>query len=174
MKKTSIIIAAIIMIAGFTSSLMAQNTVHTAAAAKIVSALTVSNDETIGVGLHFGTMTRPTAQTTVLVTALGGRSDGGSITLLPQEPSFHVAHYSVSADGPATYLITLPTSDVTIRNTANNTMTVNTFTCNKPSNIGTLNNSGVDSFTVGATLNLYPNQESGVYSGTYDVTVAYN
>ena len=170
MKKTSIIIAAIIMIAGFTSSLMAQNVIQTGAAAKIVSALTVSNTDLDG--LHFGTMTRPTAATTVLVTAGNVRSDGGAITLLAQTPTYHVAHYSVSGDGTATYLITLPTTNVPITN-GSVSMIVNNFTSSKASNIGTLV-SGADTFTVGATLNLDINQASGLYTGTYDVSVAYN
>jgi hypothetical protein len=174
MKKTLVIIAAIVMIAGFSTSLLAQNTIQTDAAAKIVSALTVSNHDANG--LHFGTMTIPTAATTVVVTPDGTRTGGANITMLAQTPTYHVASYDVTGDGTATYLISLPTSDVTITNQADNTKTmiVNTFKSSKgTTNIGTLV-AGADTFTVGATLNLGIGQAAGLYTGTYDVSVAYN
>jgi outer membrane lipoprotein-sorting protein len=171
MKKVTIIIAAIIMIAGFSSKMMAQNEITTNAAAKIVSALTVSNHD--GLGLHFGTMTRPTAATTVIVPPTGARTDGGNIVLLAQTPTYHAASYDVSGDGTATYHIYLPSADVTI-NSGANSMIVNTFTSSKGvANNGTLVG-GVDAFTVGATLHLVLDQPAGEYIGTYDVSVAYN
>ena len=39
---------------------------------------------------------------------------------------------------------------------------------------GAIQPAGYDTFTVGATLNVNPNQPPGVYSGTYELTVVYN
>ena len=173
MKTTLKIFAAIVMIAGFSTILTAQNTIQTTAAAKIVSALTVSN--TGGDGLHFGTMTIPTTDATVVVPPSGLRTNTGTITLLAQSPTYHAAAYGVTGDGTATYAITLPTGTITITRTLPSilTMTVGTFLSSKAGNVSALVG-GSDSFTVGATLNLVSGQGAGLYSGTYDVSVAYN
>lgn len=166
LKTISVI--AIFMI-GFTSVSMAQNTVQTSAGAKIVSALTVSNVGSYG--LHFGTMTIPTSVATVTVPATGARTSTGTITLLSQAPTYSAAGYGVTGDGTSTYNITLPTS-TTITN-GTQSMTVDTFTSSKPSNMGTLV-AGADAFTVGATLHLVSGQNSGTYTGSFDISVAYN
>lgn len=39
---------------------------------------------------------------------------------------------------------------------------------------GTLSAAGTDNFTVGGTLEVAAGQTTGLYTGTFDVTVAYN
>jgi hypothetical protein len=53
-------------------------------------------------------------------------------------------------------------------------MTVTSFARSGGSTQRNLDAAGNDTFNVGATLVVGANQPSGVYSGTFDVTVAYN
>lgn len=169
MKKLSIIIAAFIMIAGFSTSTFAQvtTTAPTAAGAKIVSALSLTETS----ALHFGTMAIPTTDATVILTFGGARSNTGTIALLAQTPTATAAAYTVGGDGTATYAITLPSVPVVISN-GTQTMNVTSFTSSKGSSSALVG--GADTFTVGATLNLVNSQAAGTYAGTFNVYVNYN
>lgn len=80
------------------------------------------------------------------------------------------AAFDVAGQNTYTYAISLPTS--TTLTSGTNNMTVDTFVDSK-GGTGTLTASG-DSFTVGATLHVTAAQPAGNYTGTFDVTVAYN
>lgn len=142
--------------------------------AKIVQALTLSETQP----LHFGTMTIPTAPASVILDHTGLRSVGngtGNIILLSQAPVATVAAYHVIGSADATYAIQLPFSTTITNGIPANDMTVNSFTSSKGfGNNGILNGAGNDSFTVGATLNLFSGQPAAVYTGTFNVTVVYN
>jgi hypothetical protein len=170
MKKLIIIFAAIIMMASFSvkATVAPPNTASANATAKILAALTITKNA----DLSFGTMTIPTAATTVIVAPDGTRTSTGNITLLAQAPLTTASSYSVTGDAGATYTITLPVS-TTILN-GSQQMTVNTFTSSKTNNGSTIGTGGTDSFTVGATLNLSNAQASGTYTGSFNVTVNYN
>ena len=180
MKTTLRIFAAIVMIAGFSSNLMAQvgTSSPTAAGAKIVQALTLTEASP----LHFGTMAIPTGATNVSVSTTNVRTASvpGNITLLAQIPVNTTASYNVTGSAAATYAITLPGSTIISNGTPANNMTVNGFLARTASAgvdglTGTLNiTTGLDSFTVGATLGLANAQPAGVYAGTFSVTIAYN
>jgi hypothetical protein len=85
------------------------------------------------------------------------------------------ASYTVTGNQSATYAITLPANGtVKISNgTPAQDMNVRDFTCSLPLRTS-LEASGNGSFTVGATLDVAGSQAAGTYTGTYDVTVAYN
>ena len=87
--------------------------------------------------------------------------------------------FAVSGTSGATYTITLPTTDVTLENSAKDaSMTVNTFTAESKSTSsatdGKIDSEGKDMITVGAKLTVLPSQKADTYTGTYTVTVAYN
>ena len=170
MKKSMIILAAIFMMACFSIRLSAQTTAATNAAAKILTALTITKN----VDLNFGTMTIPTASTTVTLSPSGVRTTPGNITLLAQAPIATASAYSITGDAGATYSITLPNSANIFLSPSGSIMVVNGFTSSKNGNTSTLSGSGTDSFTVGATLNLANGQYAGTYAGTFDVAIAYN
>lgn len=109
---------------------------------------------------------------TVVVSATGVRSAGGSVMLVPSGTGA-AAQFAVSGDPNATYSITLPADGVVTLASGGNSMAVNAFT-SSPSLIGLLNAGGTDTVSVGATLNVGSNQATGNYSGSFNVTVNYN
>jgi hypothetical protein len=173
MKKLVIIIA-VIIIAGYSTKVMAQATENTAAAAKIVTPIAITETAS----LHFGTMaiSAGTPGTCVLSTQ-GTRAQTGGVNLSVQAPTASNAAYNVSGAVNTTYGITLPSTITVTSGPAN--MTINTLlarTASAAANglTGTLSAAGTDNFTVGGTLNVTAGQSTGVYTGTFDVTVAYN
>jgi hypothetical protein len=174
MKKVLVLFAVIIMITGYSTKVMAQATENTAAAAKIVTPLSITETSS----LHFGTMAilAGTPGTCVLSTQ-GTRTQTGGVNLSVQAPTASNAAYNVSGAVNTTYGITLP-STITVTSGGAN-MTINSLlarTASAGTNglTGTLSTSGTDNFTVGGTLNVAAGQATGIYTGTFDVTVAYN
>lgn len=173
MKKFGILFIVLVGIA--TTSFGQTSSQATAqSSATIVGALTLTNTA----DLKFGQMTAPTALggEIVVVDASDGISAGGNITLIGGSPVSSAA-YEVAGTEGATYAITLPADgSVTLTNGANS-MDVDTFTSSKAGNVSTLGAAvgGVnDTFKVGASLHVATAQAAGVYTGSFDVTVAYN
>jgi hypothetical protein len=170
MKKLNLLFAAFFMVASFSTSLMAQ-TENTAVGAKILTAMTITETS----AMHFGTMTVPTGATTVILATAGTVTVGsGATTLLAQAPASTSAAYDITGDINATYAITIDASTTITNGTPAEDMTVNNFVCSYAGLTSTLDGVGADNFTVGATLNLAAAQPAGTYTGTFDVTVAYN
>jgi len=162
-----------------TSQVLAQtNTINSSSGVKIGTALSLSQTAS----LHFGTMTRPTAAVNVKISTSNVRtaSSPSSITLLAQAPVHQTAAYQVFGSKNSHYVITVPANNIvkiSNGNTASD-MYVNNFTFQSASGgngnwSGKLDGTGADSFTVGATLQLASGQASGLYSGTFNVTVSY-
>jgi hypothetical protein len=165
------------MMAGFSANLNAQATENTSAAANIVTPIAISETSS----LHFGTMAvlAGTGGTCVLSTQ-GVRSQTGGVNLSVQTPSASNAAYNVSGAINTTYAITLPAS-ITVTESLLNTATMvidglkaRPASAGQDVLTGTLSNSGTDSFTIGGTLNVAGGQVTGLYTGSFDVTVAYN
>ena len=170
MKKSKMIFATIVMVAGFSASVMAQ-TENTAVGAKILTAMTITETS----AMHFGTMTVPTGATTVVLATAGTVSVGsGATILLAQAPVSTAAAYEITGDLNATYAITIDASTIITNGTPAEDMTVSSFTCSYGGLTSSLDASGDDDFTIGATLTLGDAQPAGTYAGTFDVTVAYN
>jgi len=168
--------AAIIMMAGFSTKVMAQATETTAAAANIITPIAITETSS----LHFGTMAvlAGTGGTCVLSTQ-GVRTATDGVNLSVQSPGATNAAYNVSGAVNTTYAITLPSTITVNESTSGSSMTINSILARTASAgadglTGTLSADGTDSFTVGGTLNVTAGQSTGLYSGTFDVTVAYN
>jgi hypothetical protein len=88
---------------------------------------------------------------------------------------------TVTGDVFATYNVSLPSS-VNLTSSAGNTMTLDTFTITSDGDANPYNRLlrndgtglGLDTFGVGARLNVGANQSPGTYVGTYTVNVQYN
>lgn len=177
MKTLKILFAVIVMVAGFSAKMNAQATENTAAAAQIVTPIAISETSP----LHFGTMAvlAGTGGTAVLSTQ-GVRTQSGGVNLSVQTPSASNAAYNVSGAVNTAYGITLPAS-ITVTETVSSTATMiinnllaRTISAGVDGLTGTLSAGGTDSFTVGGTLNVAAGQVTGLYTGSFDVTVAYN
>jgi Domain of unknown function (DUF4402) len=169
MKKSFKLSAIIFAMTCVSSSIKAQ-TVTTTVGAKIVEAITLTETSP----MHFGTMAIPTSAATVVLDLGSARTSTGSVALLAQAPIATAAGYNVTGTANSTYTIVLPSSTTITNGVPANNMTVNAFTCSYPLLVGTISAFSTDFFFLGATLNLANAQVSGTYSGTFDVTVAYN
>jgi len=178
------IFAAIVLMAGFSTTIMAQTkaTKTTPAGAVLIVPMTITQTAP----LHFGsitllstiaasTVTLPSSSTTRVFSA-GVEAAGVS-----SDPATNAA-YDVTGTYNETYALTLPSSDITLTEVGGTnaaTMTANAFTAaftaaGSTATTSTLSTAGTDDFTVGATLNLAIGQTAGIYAGTFDVTVDYN
>lgn len=164
MKKLTSIFAVLFLMT-LSVNVFAQNTATTNASAKIVNPIAISQTG----ALAFGKIAAGSTAGTVALTTGGVISKTGGVTLIAS--TIGVATYTVTGEAGATYLITLPSS-TTVKNSSNDEMTIDTYNHNITGN-PTLTG-GTQTFSVGATLNVDASQPAGDYTGTYDVTVAYN
>jgi hypothetical protein len=150
---------------------------HVATAASATSNVTATNVPLISIAktadLNFGsTVSGIGTSGTVVVPASASptRTYTGGVTLA-NATGTSAGTFNVTGQANATYAITLPgASTVTF---AGNTMGVNAYT-SVPAGTGTLSAGGAQTIYVGATLNVNASQAQFTYSGTFDVTVAYN
>ncbi len=157
--------------------LHAQITLSPSAGSKVGKAIAITQSTS----LHFGTMSVPTGAVNIVLSTTNVRTASipANVTLLSQSPLRQTATYTVYGDNNKHYLITLPTNNVVTISSGANHIHVNNFLpyTNSMGNghfDGILNSLGEDTFSVGATLVLLSGQASGVYTGTFNVTVAYN
>lgn len=136
--------------------------------AEIVSSLAITNTAS----LNFGQIAAGASAGTVTMTPLGIRVPVG-VTLGNQGTS-SASSFTVTGSPLNLYTIVLPADGtVTLTSGAHPAMGVNTF-LSLPLLIGTLGLTGNQTLLVGATLSVGANQPNGTYSGTFNVTVAYN
>ena len=123
-----------------------------------------------GSDLSFGQLFVGPFPGTCVVTPQGARSSTGGVQL-GGGSGVGPASFTVGGDLLAAYSITLP--GAATMTSGGSSMTVNTFTSD-PSGTGQLDALGSQALSVGATLHVGAAQAPGTYSGTFDVTVAYN
>ena len=134
--------------------------------AAIVPAISIAKDT----DMNFADVIAGASSGTVVLSTAGARSATGGVTL-GNSAGVAAAGFTVTGDPSATYSISLPGS--TTLSSGANSMTVNTFT-SSPNGTGTLGGGGTQTLAVGATLQVGANQAQAVYTGSFDVTVAYN
>jgi hypothetical protein len=129
--------------------------------------------------LRFGSFSTSAAGETVAIAADGTRALTGALGLGTAQNAFGAASFTVGGEGGLTYAITLPTTTNITTGTGlpAETMAVSSFVSN-PSGTGTLSGTagaaGTQTLLVGATITTVASQVSGIYSGAFTVTVAYN
>jgi hypothetical protein len=174
MKKTVFLLASLFVMVLATQRVNAQNSddAQANATATIVAPISITKD----IDLQFGKIVRSTSDGTVVIDA--------SATPTPEYTnvsaftgagvlSVTAAKFTVNGETGYTYTITLPDDNtVTISGPGEEDMTVTGFTSN-PDGTGVLAG-GTQTLYVGATLNVGENQAAGDYTGTFNVTVAYN
>jgi len=121
--------------------------------------------------LAFGAVVLGSNGGTVVVAPGGARTLTGD--LLPLEGG-GAAAFTVSGVAGASYTVMLPAS-TTLSNGGGQNLLVDAFTSSPGGNAGLLDTvTGQQALQVGATLNVLPGQAPGQYTGTFQVTVAYN
>ena len=138
----------------------------TTATATVINPLTLS----AVTPLNFGAVVTGGATGSVTVTPSGTRSSSGGVTM-GSSAGVTPAEFSVTGQSGSSYSVTLPSS-ITLTDTAANTMTVDTFTHDLGGS-PLLGPMGTQLLHVGATLWVGATQPSGVYTGTFTVTVNY-
>ena len=166
------------MIAATITNINAQ--VSTSASADLLVAMVINQTSP----LNFGS--------SVLTSAAGGsielpsnsitRVYSGGVATSAASPAPTNAAYTVSGNANQTYAVVLPTT-TTVTHTSVN---VGAFEMNitlmkarfngtaADATVSNLSAEGTDSFTVGGTLTVLPNQVGGQYTGTFQVSVDYN
>lgn len=172
MKNIIIIFAVVAIMAGFTTKVMAQatDTKSNNANAQILGAITL----TVVNPLEFGGIS-PSTGGNVVVSVAGVATPTGVVLIAGTTPT--AASYTVTGTGLANYAITIPTASFNITNTTGagaETMAVTAMDCSYTGLTSAFVAGGTDAFTVGGTLTVASAQVAGIYTGTFDVTVAYN
>lgn len=162
-NKLIIAAGAVALTAGMYTSAASAASITANASATVIAPLTVL--ETNG-GMNFGDVAVGTGGGTVVLDTAGARTTTGDAEAVAGG-TVQAGAYSVSGSGTKAYNLTLPASTTITDGT--DTMLVNGFTHNS----GGVLAGGVDTFNVGATLNISGGQADNAYSGTYTLTVNY-
>lgn len=186
MKKTLMIFAAVLLMAGFSNTVMAEGGTSASASTSAGAVLIVPMTITQSAPLHFGSITLLSTTAAGTVTLASGAntrtfSAGVEAASVSSDPATNAA-YDVTGTYNETYALVLPSGDITLTEVGGTnaaTMIVNAFTASftaagATATTSTLSATGADDFTLGATLNLAIGQTGGIYSGTFPVSVDYN
>jgi hypothetical protein len=181
MKKLTILLVSVILMAGSAGSLMAQVTLAgNTAGATLVEVITIANT----VPLNFGVIgiTAGTAGTVTMNTA-GLRTPGAvTTTIIATGTPSTVAQFDLTGTTDAVYTIGLPlTISVTTGAGAGDltmdidNLVVKVDAAGEATAVGATGTLalGASTFLLGGRLNISTTQQIGVYAGTYDVTVDY-
>ncbi len=154
----------------FTTVSYSQVSATATASATIITPIAIANTT----DMDFGNISVSATPGTVILSPAGARSTTGGVTLPAVTGTVTSAAFAVTGQASFTYSITVPAAATTITSGAN-TMTVDTWTSN-PTPTGTLDGTGSQTLSIGATLNVAAGQAAGTYiSGTpFTVTVNYN
>jgi hypothetical protein len=118
--------------------------------------------------LVFGKLAVGPAPGTVTIAASGARTSNGGASLVGS--TCGSARFAVTGTPTTAFGIVLPSSTSLVSGAAH--MTVDSFQ-STPSGTSVLDGSGRRDLQVGATLHVNAGQARGAYSGSFDVTVAY-
>ena len=167
MFHRSTLVLALIACAAALPAQAQQASASTTATATVISPLMLSAVSP----LNFGTVVTGGATGSVTVAPSGTRTSSGGVTL-GSSAGVTPAQFSITGQAGSSYSVSLPSS-ITLADTASNTMTVDSFTHDLEGSplLGPL---GTGLMNVGATLRVGATQASGVYTGTFSVTVNYN
>jgi hypothetical protein len=175
--KNRIITLAIVLTALFTvansASAQGNGNANANGKTKIVAGLSLAKTQ----DLQFGQIVRSAVAGTITLDATSAnRVAAGGVTI-GQNAGNTAARFTATGEPGYLYTVTLPASAVTLTKTVTSgtapTLTVSSFTSTLASGLGTLAVDGTQSFNVGGTLNVGANQETGDYTGQFNVTVSY-
>lgn len=139
----------------------------TAGQVTILSPLSVLNTA----GLNFGDLIVSGTGTAVMDPIAGSLTTTGGVT--KAGTAAHAAQFTGTGSKNSIVHIRIPTTPITVtRVGGTETMTVSSWTLDQSANLK-VPPSDIFTFAVGATLNVAAGQVSGIYAGTFQVTVQY-
>ncbi len=162
MNKFKIAIAAAAI--GFIAAPMSANAADATgdATATIVAPLTLTKTTDLG----YGTIAPTAVAGTVTMTVGGTRTGDANVELLSTDTGA-VGEFAVTGEGTSTFSTTL---DSTVLLTGTGTDMSSTLVDNAPTAL----TAGAATINVGGVLSVGANQTAGSYTGTFNMTVAYN
>jgi hypothetical protein len=142
------------------------------AVAKVFRPIELSNTSP----LAFGRVIRPSSGNgTVVIDAAGNRSFTGSVTTALATPASSAANFTVKGEGGQSFSLNIPSS---FQLTRSGTSIPVTLTSSTPAGSrllsSALGSEGTLSFTVGGSIPLTSETQTGTYQGTFMITVQYN
>ena len=170
-RSTQITLGAAALAALATPALaQATNTASASGTTTIVQAITVAKDT----DLAFGKVSRPLsgANTIIIDAATGARAKTGAGDAALLSSTSGRATYTVSGEASTAYSIGLPSS--TFQMTKSGGATPLTVSLVRSATSSSLSSGGTDAFGVGGSFVIASTTETGAYTGSFDVTVAYN
>jgi hypothetical protein len=170
MKKLGFIFASLFVLVAVTSTVNAQTATSIASAeasARIVAPIEISKVA----DLKFGNIAAGPSAGIVEISTNDNRTSNGGVTLIAAGNVSNAAAFDITGYPNATFTISLP-ENISLTS-GSDQMEVNNFVSDLGNN-STLDNAGEAQLKVGATLNVEANQAVGLYTGSFDVTVAYN
>jgi hypothetical protein len=158
-----------VMLLAATANAQLSATTSATSTANIVAPITLSKVT----DLSFGNIAASgSIAGTVELTPANNRIASGGATLPVVSGTVSAATFTATGLSGYTYAIMLPV-DITLVHSLGLDVMLADNLVSTPSGSGTLTG-GSESIAVGATLNIEAGQMSGFYSGTFDVSVAYN
>ena len=175
MKHALKIILAAAAVSAIAAPAKAQSsaTASTTASATIVQPITLTKNS----DLAFGSVVKPTSGTnTVTINeTTGARAVSGAGNAALATSTTSRAAYSVGGEGGQTFSITVPSTTTITRSGGSETLTVNLVKTGATGTIsGSIGSAGTAAFGVGGNFDVASTTVSGAYSGSFNVTVAYN
>jgi len=170
MKTLTSIFASLLLVVAINFSVNAQTASATASAeasARIIAPLEIFKMA----DLKFGNIAAGPSAGTVVIATDDARTKSGGVTLVEAGNVSNAASFDIVGYPEATFTIDIPGSIMIY--SGSDEMVVDEFESSLGS-LSTLDALGESNLKVGATLNVEPNQAPGLYTGSFDVTVAYN
>jgi hypothetical protein len=169
MKKFFVLSAALVMtVVAFAQGNPTASATATASA-NIIQPLQIAKTA----DLAFGNIASGTADGTVVIAVDGSRTSTGGVTLIEAGNVSNAASFDITGYADASFTIEVPASIVIETEGGADQMTVNNFVSSLGAD-SVLDVNGEATLEVGATLNVSAQQAAGLYSGSFDVIVAYN
>jgi hypothetical protein len=169
MKKFLVFTAAILTTVGVFAQGNPTATASATASANIIQPLEIVKTA----DLAFGNIASGTSEGTVVIATDGARTSTGGVTLIEAGNVSNAASFDVNGLADASFTIEVPASIVIETAGGADQMTVDNFVSSLGAD-SVLDANGEATLNVGATLNVSAQQAAGLYSGSFDVIVAYN
>lgn len=141
------------------------------ASTTIIQALTISKTS----DLNFGSIVRPSGTaSTITVSSAGVRSVSGGTGALAGAAGVSAAGFLIQGEGGQQFSITVPTTFKMTSGTDSLKVTLSSSTTGTAMLSGSLGSSGSLILGVGGYFKLTKTQATGAYTGSFQVTVAYD